>query len=283
MVKLSILYDHMRWEEKALYEACRKRNIEFSMINAKNLSLELTSDDKPENIGDIVLQRCVEYFCGLYLTAIIENYGIRVINSFKTLEICGNKLLNTLIFKKHNIPTPRTFVAFDIDSALEAFEKIGYPAILKPIIGSWGRLVSLINDRTSAIVALEHREMMFPLYHVYYIQEMIKRPPRDIRAFVIGDDVPVAIYRINENDWRTNTARGGRVERCPVTSEIRELALKAAEAVGGGVFGVDMMERDSEYIVHEINGTVEFKNTVPATGVDIPGMIIDYAIKEAKK
>jgi [lysine-biosynthesis-protein LysW]--L-2-aminoadipate ligase len=273
----------MRWEEKALYEACRKRNIEFSMINAKNLSLELTSDDKPENIGDIVLQRCVEYFCGLYLTAIIENYGIRVINSFKTLEICGNKLLNTLIFKKHNIPTPRTFVAFDIDSALEAFEKIGYPAILKPIIGSWGRLVSLINDRTSAIVALEHREMMFPLYHVYYIQEMIKRPPRDIRVFVIGDDVPVAIYRINENDWRTNTARGGRVERCPVTSEIRELALRAAEAVGGGVFGVDMMERDGEYIVHEINGTVEFKNTVPATGVDIPGMIIDYAIKEAKK
>jgi [lysine-biosynthesis-protein LysW]--L-2-aminoadipate ligase len=273
----------MRWEEKALYEACKKRNIEFSMINAKSFPLELTSNNKPNDFGDIVLQRCVEHFCGLYFTAILESYGVKVINSFKTLEICGNKLLSTLVFKKHNIPTPRTFVAFDINSALEAFEKVGYPAILKPIIGSWGRLVSLINDRTSAIVALEHREMMFPLYQVYYVQEMIKRPPRDIRVFVIGDEVPVAIYRINENDWRTNTARGGRVERCPITSEIRELALKAAEAVGGGIFGVDMMEKDGEYLVHEINGTVEFKNTVPATGVDIPGMIIDYAIKEAKK
>ncbi|MEM2449677.1 MAG: lysine biosynthesis protein LysX [Candidatus Methanomethylicaceae archaeon] len=283
MVSLSILYDHMRWEEKALYEACKKRNIDFSMVNAEDLSLEITSNDKPKELGDVVIQRCVSYFRGLHLSAVIESYGTKVINSFKTMEICGNKVLNSLIFKKYKIPTPRTYIAFTTDAALEALEKLGYPAILKPVIGSWGRLVSLLNDKTSAIVALEHREMMFPLYQIYYLQEMIKRPPRDLRVFVIGEEVPVAIYRINENDWRTNTARGGRVEQCPITEEIRELALKAAEAVGGGVFGVDMMESESGYVVHEINATVEFKNTVPATGVDIPGMIIDYAIKEVKK
>lgn len=175
-------------------------------------------------------------------------------------------------------------MAFTVDSTLDALQELGYPAILKPVVGSWGRLVSLLNDKTSATVALEHREMMFPLYQIYYAQEMVKRPPRDLRVFVIGDDVPVAIYRvITTDDWRSNTARGGRVERCPVTPEIRELALKSAEAVGGGVFGVDMMEEDGRLVVHEINSTVEFKNTVPATGVDIPGMMIDYALREAKR
>ncbi|MCX8169921.1 MAG: RimK family alpha-L-glutamate ligase, partial [Candidatus Methanomethyliaceae archaeon] len=222
MVGLAILYDHMRWEEKALYEACKKRNIDFSLVNAENLSLDITSSEKPKELKDVVLQRCVSYFRGLHLSAVIESYDIKVINSFRTMEICGNKVLNSLIFKKHNIPTPRTYIAFTTEAALAALEKLGYPAILKPVIGSWGRLVSLLKDRTSAIVALEHREMMFPLYQVYYLQEMIKRPPRDLRVFVIGDEVPVAIYRINENDWRTNTARGGRVEICPIDEEIRE-------------------------------------------------------------
>jgi [lysine-biosynthesis-protein LysW]--L-2-aminoadipate ligase len=174
-------------------------------------------------------------------------------------------------------------MAFTVESSMNALGELGYPAILKPIVGSWGRLVSLVNDSTSAMVALEHREMMFPLYQIYYAQEMVKRPPRDLRVFVIGDEVPVAIYRVNETgDWRTNTARGGKVENCPVTSEIRELALRSAAAVGRGVFGVDMMETESGLTVHEINSTVEFKNTVPATGVDIPGMIVEYAIREAK-
>jgi [lysine-biosynthesis-protein LysW]--L-2-aminoadipate ligase len=284
MVKLNILYDHMRWEEKALYTACEKRGVDFSMIDAERLSIDLTSTERPEGVGDVVLQRCVSHFRGLHAAAALESFGVRVINSYRTSEICGNKVLNTLAFKRFNIPTPRTYLAFTQDSALEALEKLGYPAILKPVVGSWGRLVSLLKDKTAAMVALEHRELMFPIYQIYYLQEMVRRPPRDLRVFVIGEDVPVAIYRVNTGeDWRTNTARGGKVERCPVTPEIRELALRAAEAVGGGVFGVDMMEDGGGLVVHEINSTVEFKNTVPATGVDIPGMIVEYAIREGKR
>jgi len=284
MVKLNILYDHMRWEEKALYAACERRGLDFSMMNAERLFLDLSSDQKPEELGDVVLQRCVSHFRGLHAAAALESYGVRVINSYKTSEICGNKVLNTLVFKKFKIPTPRTYLAFTAEGALAALDRLGYPAILKPVVGSWGRLVSLLNDKTAAMVALEHRELMFPLYQIYYLQEMVRRPPRDLRVFVIGEDVPVAIYRINAEDWRTNTARGGKVERCPITPEIRELALKAAEAVGGGIFGVDMMEdADDGLVVHEINSTVEFKNTVPATGVDIPGMIVEYAMREVRR
>ncbi len=284
MVKLDILFDHMRWEEKALYNACQKRGLEFSLLDAERLFFDLTSESAPSGIGDVVLQRSVSHFRGLHASAALESYGIRVINSHSTSEVCGNKVLSTLLFKKHGIPTPRTYMAFTADSALGALGELGYPAIMKPVVGSWGRLVSLVNDRTSAKVAIEHREMMFPLYQIYYVQEMVKRPPRDLRVFVIGEDVPVAIYRVGATeDWRTNTARGGKVERCPVTAEVRELALKAAGAAGGGIFGVDMMESNGSLVVHEINSTVEFKNTVPATGVDIPGMMVEYAIKEAKR
>jgi len=283
MTKLNILFDHMRWEEKAIYTACEKKGVDFSLVDAENIFFDLTSDKKPKEIGDIVLQRCVGHFRGLHATAAIESYGVPVVNRHCVSELCGNKVLSTIVFNKNRIPTPRTFMAFTVDSTLNALQELGYPAILKPVVGSWGRLVSLVNDTTSAMVALEHREMMFPLYQIYYAQEMVQRPPRDLRVFVIGDDVPVAIYRVNETgDWRTNTARGGKVENCPVTAEIRELALKAASAVGGGVFGVDMMESKEGLVVHEINGTVEFKNTVPATGVDIPGMIVDYAMKVAR-
>ncbi len=284
MVKLDILFDHMRWEEKALYNACQKKGLEFSLLDAEKLFFDLTAESAPSGIGDVVLQRSVSHFRGLHASAALESYGIRVINSHSTSEVCGNKVLSTLLFKKHGIPTPKTYMAFTADSALDALGELGYPAIMKPVVGSWGRLVSLVNDRTSAKVAIEHREMMFPLYQIYYVQEMVKRPPRDLRVFVIGEDVPVAIYRVGvTGDWRTNTARGGKVERCPVTAEVRELALKAAEAAGGGIFGVDMMENDGSLVVHEINSTVEFKNTVPATGVDIPGMMVEYAIKEATR
>lgn len=284
MTKLNIMYDHMRWEEKALHDACVKRGVDFSLLNAENVYFDLLSREKPEGVGDVVIQRCVSHFRGLHATAALESYGVLVINRHSTAELCGNKVMNTLIFKKAGIPTPRTYLAFTPEATIEALDKLGYPAILKPVVGSWGRLVSLLKDKTSATVALEHREMMFPLYQIYYVQEMVRRPPRDLRVFVIGEEVPVAIYRVNNSDdWRTNTARGGKVENCPVTPEIRELALKAAAAVGGGVFGVDMMEDDGKLVVHEINSTVEFKNTVPATGIDIPGMIVEYALREAKR
>jgi len=282
---ISLLYDRIRVEEKELINAAQKRGVDFRAVDAKELHLTITDPGKDRELfGEVALERCVSHFRGVHATAAIESYGVPVINKHSTAETCGNKVLNTLAFKKAGIPTPRTYLSFTVESTLDALREMGYPSVLKPVVGSWGRLVSLVEDSTSATVALEHREMMFPLYQIYYAQEMVKRPPRDLRVFVIGDDVPVAIYRVNETgDWRTNTARGGRVENCPVTPEIMELATKAAAAVGGGVFGVDMMESERGLLVHEINSTVEFKNTVPATGVDIPGMIVDYALKEAKR
>ena len=226
----------------------------------------------------------MSYFRNLHSTAALEHLGHRVVNNFRSASACGNKLFCTLALMKARIPTPRTSIAFTEDSALKAIEEIGYTAVLKPVVGSWGRLSALIKDRDMALAILEDREQMFPLYRVYYLQEFVKRPPRDIRSFVIGGETVAAIYRTSEGgDWRTNTARGGKASNCKITKELAELSTRAAEVVGGEIVGVDLMEREGGLLVHEVNNTTEFKNTVPATGIDIPSLIVDYLISAGKR
>lgn len=283
-MKVSILYDIIRWEEKALYDAGKKLGIEVEMIDVKEKEFDLAKNVSTE-FGDIALQRSVSYYRNIHTTAYLEYKNIKVINSLNTAIITGNKMFTTLVLQKHSIPTPKTIVAFTSETAMKIFkEEFGGRAVLKPVSGSWGRMVALLNDEAAAQAVLEDRDYMYPMYQVYYMQEYVNRPPRDLRIFVIGEEVVTGIYRYQpENDWRTNTARGGKAVKCEITDEIRELALKAAKAVGGGVFGVDMMESPNGLIVHEVNNTTEFKNTVPATGVDIPKLIMEYVIKEARR
>ncbi|RLE49271.1 MAG: lysine biosynthesis protein LysX [Candidatus Methanomethylicota archaeon] len=283
---LSLIYDRIRVEEKELISAAERLGVNLKLVDAKTFHFDLNSLEKEKSVfGELALERCISYFRGLHITAILENAGIPVINSFKTSSICGNKLLTTLTLIKAGVPTPKTVIAFTLEEALKALDEIGYPAVLKPIFGSWGRLIAPLKDRETALALLEHREEMSnPLYQIYYIQEMVERPPRDIRTVVVGDEVVAAIYRYAApDDWRTNIARGGRAEPCKLTPELEELVLKAARAVGGGVLGVDAMESPDGILIHEVNSTVEFKGAMMATGVDIPSKIIDYAIKQVKK
>jgi [lysine-biosynthesis-protein LysW]--L-2-aminoadipate ligase len=190
----------------------------------------------------------------------------------------------TIELVRHNIPTPKTRLALAEDSAFRTAGKIGYPLVLKPVVGSWGRLSALLKDPDAARAVIEDREHMFPLYQVYYLQEFVKRPPRDIRSFVIGGRTVAAIYRYSGgSEWRTNTARGGKAEKCGIGKELDDLSVRAARAVGGEIVGIDLMESKDGLLVHEVNNTTEFKNTVPATGVDIPGMIVDYLVSTQRK
>jgi len=233
----------------------------------------------------VVLQRSASYFRNLHLTGVLEGQGCQVVNGLDVALKTGNKLITSLLLAKNGVPTPRTKLAFTEDAALKALNELGYPAILKPTIGSWGRMVALLNDEDAAKSVIEDREEMFPLYQVYYIQEKVKRPPRDIRAVVIGNRTVAAIYRISTtSDWRTNTARGGKAENLPISKELDDLCLRATRPFGSGFYGVDLMEsEDRGLLVHEVNNTTEFKNTVPATGIDIPGLIVDYLVSLEKR
>ena len=262
--------------------AAEKRGVRANLADSKELSITLDSGELP--LADrVVLQRCVSYFRNVHTTAALEALGHRVVNPFSCAWVCGNKLFGSLELVKHHIATPKTTLAFAEGSALRTIEQMGYPAVVKPVVGSWGRLSALMRDSEAARAIVEHREEMFPLYQIYYLQEFVKRPPRDIRSFVLGDRTIAAIYRYSGADWRTNTARGGRAEACKITPELDELSVRAARAVGGEFVGVDLMEGEEGLVVHEVNNTTEFKNTVPATGVDIPGMVIDYLISVQKR
>ena len=278
---LSILYDTIRWEEKALFDAGKKKGADIKMVDCKNLFLNL--DQTKENFGTVI-QRCVSYYRSLHSTAALEGKGVNVINCLNTSIFAGNKLFTHMLLQKNGIPTPFSTVAFSDESALAALESQGYPMVLKPTVGSWGRLIALLKDRNSAEGIMESRERMYPIYQVYYLEEFVQRPPRDIRAIMIGDKVVAAIYRYSgDSQWKTNMALGGRAEECKVTKELEDICVRAKNAVQGQIVGVDLMEsKEKGLLVHEVNNTTEYKNTVRVTGVDIPALMIEYALQSRK-
>ena len=286
MVELCVVYDKVRFEEKSIYDKALKKGIKTRMTDAKSITISTDSKRKELALGDVILQRSISHFRGLYLTACIEFLGFSVINKFKVGETCGNKLLTSLTLAKHKVPTPKTHFAYSAGAAMEVINRTGFPVVLKPIVGSWGRGVYPLRDEEVANMIIEMREENDnPLGRIYYIQEMVERPPRDLRCIVVGDEIIAAVYRYSaENEWRTNVARGGKAENAPITNELEEIALRAAKAVGGGVLGVDLMEdKQRGLLVHEINNTVEFRGASNVSSTDIASAIIDYSIAVVKK
>jgi [lysine-biosynthesis-protein LysW]--L-2-aminoadipate ligase len=278
-----ILYDQLRWEEKSLIETAKKKDIKLEVINCRESSIELDKD-KSLHCNDIILQRCVSYYNNLHSTAAFEGLGAKIINSLYTAIMCGNKLFTHMELSKTGVAIPKAFCAFSNQSALNILNKNGYPKVIKPVVGSWGRMIALLKDKEAAEAVIEDREHMYPLYQVYYFEEFVKRPPRDIRCIVVGDNVAAAIYRYSgDNEWKTNMALGGKAEACKVTNEMENLCLRAAKTMKGEILGVDLMESDENgLLVHEVNNTTEFKNTVKVTGIDIPSLIIDHLVNSYK-
>ena len=284
MQKICIVFDRLRTEEKLLQKNAEELGYETSMIDAKITSFD--TDSKPENFefGDVVLERCVSYYRGLHFTACLEFMDIPVINKFDVANTCGNKMITSMLLKKSNIPTPKTYFSFSAETALENFENIGYPLVIKPIIGSWGRSVMQIKDKDTAEAVIENRQVTDgPQDRIYYLQEMIDRPPRDIRVITVGDQAISAMYRKSSGGFKTNIALGADPELCEITKEIEDLCEKTSKAVGGGILGIDLMEdKKRGLVVHEVNNTVEFKGLVKVSKKNIPKEMIDYAASNIK-
>ena len=276
---VGVLLSRVRVEEKLLLEELERRHITTKVLDDRELVLAL--ERKPELGVDVVLERCIRHSRALYALSVLDTWGIPTVNTFEVADICGNKLLTTMRLIRDGVPSPRTRLAFTPESALAAVEELGYPAVLKPLVGSWGRLLSKVNDRDAAESILEHKDVLGTYIHsIYYVQEYVPKPGRDIRAFVVGDETVGAIYRYSDH-WITNTARGGKATKCEVTPELNDLCVRAARAVGGGVVAIDVLEAPEGLLVNEVNYTMEFRNSIDTTGVNIPGVVVDYALKIA--
>ncbi len=279
MIRIGFLYTRLRVEEKYLLEELDKqRDVEIVRINDGDTFFDI--NQLPEPV-DVLFERSISYSRGLYISRIFEAHGIPVVNSALVAERCGDKYITSQILAMNGIPTPRVLMAFDEDSALQAIEAMGYPCVLKPVIGSWGRLLAKIENREMAEALIEHKASLGVHHQVFYIQQYINKPGRDIRAFVVGDEVICAIYRSSEN-WITNTARGGVATNCPVTDEIAEICQRAARAVGDGLLALDLFETENGLTVNEINHTMEFRNSIATTGVNIPKRMIEYVLAQVR-
>ena len=282
-LKIGVLYSRVRVEEKWIFAALEQRGVDYERLDDRLVHFDL--DWPGEWLQyDAILERSISYVRGLYALQILNAWGIPTVNTAAVAETCGDKLITSTALAKAGVPQPRTLAAYTPESALEAIEEIGYPVVLKPVVGSWGRLLAKINDRDAAEAILEHKVTLGSVQHsIFYIQEYIDKPGRDIRAFVVNGHTACAIYRKSEH-WITNTARGGEGEVCPLTPELDELCVRAAQAVGGGVLAVDVIEHpQSGLLVNEVNHTMEFHTTMPTTGVDIPGLIVDYTLDVARQ
>mgnify|MGYP001184440985 FL=1 len=285
MSKVCIVFDRLRSEEKMLQKEASNLGHDALMLDAKITQINTDSKKEDFNLGDVVLERCVSYFRGLHFTASLEFLDIPVLNKFEVANICGNKMFMTLLLKKNNIPTPKTYFSFSSESAAKNLEKVGFPLVIKPVIGSWGRGVMPIKDKDTMEAIFEIRDITdSPHDRIYYLQELINRPPRDIRVITVGDEPIAAMYRKSSGGFKTNIALGADPELCEITKEMEDLAVKASKAMGGGILGIDLMEDDKRgLVVHEVNNTVEFKGLARVAQRNIPKEMIEYALNYARK
>ena len=280
MTRIGFLYTRLRAEEKYLLDEFEKQpDVEVVRINDGDHYFDI--HQAPEQV-DVLFERSISYSRGLYISRIFEAHGIPVVNSSLVAERCGDKYVTSQLLAKNGIPTPRVLMAFDEESALQAVEAMGYPCVLKPVVGSWGRLLAKVDNRHMAESLIEHKATLGVNHQVFYIQEYIHKPGRDIRAFVVGEECIAAIYRSSEN-WITNTARGGVATNCPVTPAIADLCQRAARAVGGGLLALDLFEDEDGFTINEINHTMEFRNSITTTGVNIPQKMIEYVLAVARE
>ena len=280
MITIGLLHSTIRGDEKLIIEAAKKRDVKIKLIDVRE---EIFNRKTYRCDFDVALERCVSTVKGKHATYFYESLNIPVINNSSVTTICEDKFVTSLMLQKANVPTPDFAMVFNADQAQQAIKQIGgFPTVIKPPLGSWGRLLAKVNDIDALETILEHKDVLgSPHQKSFYIQKYIKKPGRDIRSFVIDGVTICAIYRDSPH-WITNTARGGVATNCPVTKELSKISKKASDAVGGGILSMDVFETEGGLQINEINHTTEFKNSEKATGVSLSGAIIDYCIKTAK-
>ena len=275
-MKIGILFSKIRVEEKLLIEEMkRRRNVTLKLIDSRKLII-----NPEDNLGiDVLLDREIASSKALHVVEMLKNSTVRCINSYDVIRICGDKVFTSRWLSKKGVPTPRIKVAFTKESALEAIEEMGYPVVLKPVDGSWGRLIAKIENKNSALAILEHKSYLSSFYHsIFYLQEYINKPDRDIRVLMIDDEPICASYR-KSSDWLTNVSKGATTEECIITPELEKISIMASRAVGGGALAIDIMETSDGFTVNEINCSMEFKGSMHAVKTNIPAIIVDYCLK----
>ncbi|MFB6298559.1 MAG: lysine biosynthesis protein LysX [Salinirussus sp.] len=283
-MKIGLCYSRIRTDEKLLLEELRGRDHDVEKIDVRKQRFGLHDPPAALEGVDILVDRCLATSRSRYLSRFADAYGIPIVNAAETAEICADKVKNSLALAGAGVPTPETEVAFTTDAALETIESFGYPCVIKPVVGSWGRLMAKVESRSAAEAILEHKATLGHYEHkVFYVQQFVDKPGRDVRVVAVDGDPVAAMVRSSEH-WLTNAAKGAETAAFDLDDAARDLVARASEAVGGGLLGVDLMETGGRepYTVHEVNHTVEFKALDDAVAVDVPARVVDWLEQRAE-
>lgn len=281
-MRIAMTYTRLRTEERLLLDAFESIGVAVEPIDLRSVVFDPANPSRWASF-DAVIDRSVSLTATLTAVRLLTGYGIRCINPLGAIEVCSDKLATTIALNRAGIPTPGVRVATSLEAGIEAVEAIGYPAVLKPTVGSWGRLVARLNDRDAAEAVLEHRDTLgSSQQRVFYLQEHVSKPDRDIRVFVVGGEPIAAIVRHSDH-WVTNTARGATAQGLELTTELCEISSGAAQAVGGDAVAVDLLECPKRgLLVNELNHSMEFRNSIAATGVNIHHHVAEHAVTIAE-
>jgi [lysine-biosynthesis-protein LysW]--L-2-aminoadipate ligase len=283
-LQVGLLYSRIRKDEKLLLSELRERGHDVVKIDVRDVVFGLTEAPKVLADIDLVVDRCLATSRSLYASTFCEASGVPVVNSAETARTCADKVHNSLALAEAGVPTPATEVSFTKESAMESIEQFGYPCVLKPVVGSWGRLMAKIDSRSAAEAILEHKATLGHYEHkVFYVQEFVDKPGRDVRVLAADGD-PIAAMVRSSDHWLTNAAKGAETDAFELDAEAEKLVEQASDAVGGGLLGIDLMEvgsegansEDASYTVHEVNHTVEFKSLNETVETDVPAAVVDW-------
>jgi [lysine-biosynthesis-protein LysW]--L-2-aminoadipate ligase len=277
---ITIVYNLLREDEKFLLDSAKKLGVEVKLLLANKLILDPINFQPSDKL---VLNRCLSNSIGEQITYFFENFGIKVINNSQINHLCANKFITSLFLIKNNLPTVPFLVFFDEELIEKVIEYLnGYPVVIKPIYGSWGRLLAKINDRDAFEGIIEHKRYLSSPYHnIYYTTKYIEKPNRDIRITIVGKKIVCAVYRENFH-WISNTARGGKIKFCELNKDLTNLCQQLIEKLPLGIYGVDIFEFNNGYLINELNHTCEFKNIQKTTGVSISDEIINFCLENLK-
>lgn len=278
-MRIGILCSKIRLEEKILFQEFGKLNQEIVQINPNKLLLEGQAD-----FGqiDVLLNREIAQTRAELILEFAQKAGIKTVNSAQATILCNNKALTTDFLKKASIPVPKTVTVFSSDEALKAAQELGYPLVIKPIWGSWGRLLSKVETPEALETILEHKQALNnPQHSIFYLQEYIEKPDRDIRVFVVGGKPIAAMYRVSKH-WLTNTAKGAIPKSMKLNKELTELVQETVQTLGVEIAGVDIVESKKGYLVLEVNATPEFHGLKEVTNVNIAKLIVEYVSTRRK-
>ncbi len=283
---IGFAYTLLTPENLAIKKAAESAGVNLVMLNDEQMQHPLESKKLADGF-DTLLARSSSFTRSLYLSYLHELHGGLSINSHQAQSICGDKVLCSAVLEKAHIPTPKVVVAFSAPSALAATKTIGYPCVIKPPVGSWGRMVCKINDTAAAEAVISLKSHLGHYTDkIYYVQQHIDKPGRDIRVFLVGDEIAYSVYRhaSEPSAFLTNLNAGAKPEHFALPANMTEVVHKVGDCLGSGIYGIDLIEDASGgFYVLEVNHAPEFSKASGPKINEVASKIVSFAASRTKQ